>query len=130
MKYQQIYIGDTKLKVKVAISSQEQAQGLKNAPNLSKDEGMLFSYPQKRILTFWMKDTTIPLSIAFIDENKKIIQMEDMEPLSKKSVKSKEPSMWALEVNKGWFKYNGISVGDLIKLKGCNKSVRIGIIKH
>ena len=76
-----------------------------------------------------MKNTTIPLSIAFIDENKKIIQIEDMEPLSEESVKSKEDAMFALEVNKGWFKDNGISVGDLIKIKDCSKSVRINIVR-
>lgn len=128
MKYQNVSIGSTKLKVKVAKSSQEQAQGLKNIPNLAKDEGMLFSYPQKQVLAFWMRDTTIPLSIAFIDENKKIIQIEDMDPLSDKSVKSNEPAMWALEVNKGWFKSNNVDIGDLISMNTCNKTVRISIV--
>lgn len=131
MKTQQIYIGKAKLNVQVARTGREQAQGLQNVNNLDKDEGMLFSYAQTKNLAFWMKDTTIPLSIAFIDENKKIIQIEDMMPLSDKSVKSNEPAMYALEVNKGWFKDNGISVGDLIKMKDCsNKSIKIGIVKQ
>jgi len=129
MKTQQIYIGNTKLNVQVARTGREQAQGLQNVSNLDKDKGMLFSYPQTKILAFWMKDTTIPLSIAFIDENKRIIQIEDMVPLSDKSVKSNKPAMWALEVNKGWFKENGIGVGDLITIQDCSKSVRISIVR-
>lgn len=129
MKTQQIYIGNAKLSVQVARTAREQARGLQNVPNLDKDKGMLFSYPQTKILAFWMKDTTIPLSIAFIDENKRIIQIEDMEPLSDKSVKSNKPAMYALEVNKGWFKDNGISVGDLIRIQDSNKSVRINIVR-
>lgn len=130
MKTQQIYIGNTKLKVKVAKSSEEHALGLQNTPNLNEDEGMLFSYPQTKILAFWMKDTTIPLSIAFIDENKRIIQIEDMEPLSEESVKSSKPAMFALEVNKGWFKNNNVKVGDLIKVQDSNKLVRISVVRQ
>ena len=129
MKLQHISIGNTKLKVKLALTPREHASGLMYVSDLPKDEGLLFSYPQKQKLAFWMKNTTIPLSIAFIDENKKIIQIEDMEPLSEESVKSKEDAMFALEVNKGWFKDNGISVGDLIKIKDCSKSVRINIVR-
>ena len=76
-----------------------------------------------------MIDTTIPLSIAFIDENNRIIQIEDMIPLSDKSVESNKPAMYALEVNKGWFKDNGIGVGDLIRIQDSNKSVRINIVR-
>jgi uncharacterized membrane protein (UPF0127 family) len=112
MKTQQIKIGNTRLNVKLAQTGREQAHGLMHTADLPKGQGMLFSYPQEKILTFWMKNTTIPLSIAFIDQDKKIIQIEDMEPLSDKSVKSSDPVMWALEVNKGWFSDNKIKVGD------------------
>ena len=129
MKTQQIYIGDAKLSVQVARTGQEQAQGLQNISNLGKDKGMLFSYPQTKNLAFWMKDTTIPLSIAFIGENKRIFQIEDMIPLSEKSIKSNKPAMYALEVNKGWFKDNNVKVGDLIKLQASSKSVRISVVR-
>lgn len=112
MKTQQIKIGDTRLNVKLAQTGREQTQGLMHTADLPKGQGMLFSYPQEKVLTFWMKNTTIPLSIAFIGKNKKITQIEDMEPLSDKSVKSNDPVMWALEVNKGWFSDNKIKVGD------------------
>lgn len=129
MKTQQIYIGDAKLSVQIARTGQEQAQGLQNISNLGKDKGMLFSYPQTKILAFWMKNTTIPLSIAFIGENKRIFQIEDMIPLSEKSIKSNKPAMYALEVNKGWFKDNNVKVGDLIKLQASSKSVRISVVR-
>ena len=95
--------------------------------NLSRDQGMLFSYPQDRILTFWMKNTTIPLSIAFIDKNKKIVQIEDLEPLSEESIESNQKVKWALEVNKGWFSKNNIKIGD--KVNFSHNKIKIRVLK-
>jgi len=86
---------------------------------------MLFSYPHDRILTFWMKNTTIPLSIAFIDKNKKIVQIEDLVPLSEESIKSNVKVKWALEVNKGWFSKNSIKVGDKVNFSHNKINIRV-----
>ena len=95
--------------------------------NLPQDQGMLFCYPQERVLSFWMKNTTIPLSIAFIDKNKKVVQIEDLNPHDESSVISKVPSKWALEVNKDWFKKNNINVGSVLSLS--YEKIKIKIIK-
>ena len=110
----QIMIKKVPLKVKVANTKKQKSAGLQNVDNLPNNHGMLFCYPKAKILSFWMKDTIIPLSIAFIDENKIITQIEDLDPRDMKSVKSKNRSKWALEVNKGWFEENNINVGDEI----------------
>ena len=89
---------------------------------LPKNEGMLFVYPNERILKFWMKDTTIPLSIAFIGESGKILDIQDMSPLSETTIKSKSPAKFALEVNRGWFKDNIVKEGDYIDISLFNIS--------
>ena len=81
---------------------------------LGKDEGMLFVYDREEFLTFWMKNTPLPLSIAFLDQKGKIVDIQDMEPFSLKTHDSIHPAKYALEMNQGWFKKNGIRVGDVV----------------
>ena len=80
------------------------------------DSGMIFAWDRKKIQCMWMKNTSIPLSIAYIEDTGEIIGIYDMVPLSRKSVCSKKPALYALEVNKGWFKKNGFHVGDFINI--------------
>ena len=82
---------------------------------LSPDAGMMFIFPENKELSFWMKDTHIPLSIAYINEDGVILNIEDMEPLSLASVPSGGSCKYALEVNQGWFEENGIQAGDQIE---------------
>ena len=109
-----IKISGKSLKVNVATTEAEQSKGLMNTPNLQEDTGMLFEYPQEKTLSFWMKDTAIPLSIAFIDKSKKITEIRDMSPGDEESIVSKSPAQWALEVNQGWFERNNIKEGDTV----------------
>ena len=110
----------------VARTFQQQKQGLMHKKKLAANAGMLFEYSEKKILNFWMKNTLIPLSIAFIDPSGRINEILDMEPQDEQSVQSKHPSKYALEVNKGWFQENNISVGD--KVSGLNlKKINIYI---
>lgn len=75
-----------------------------------------------------MKNTTIPLSIAFANKHGEITEIQDLEPLSEKKITCEKPSMYALEVNKGWFDENNIKVGD--KISGLdNNGIKIKIIK-
>ena len=83
-----------------------------NRPSLPENEGMLFLFPQLEKQSFWMKNTLIPLSIAFLEDGGKILQIEDMKPKDESSTLSKYPVRYALEVNQGWFQRNGIAVGD------------------
>lgn len=97
-------------------TEEEKAKGLMFREKLGKNEGMLFVYEQEEILSFWMKNTRIPLSIGFIAKNGKIVDIQDMQPFSLQSHVSARPAQYALEVNQGWFKRNGIQVGDFVHL--------------
>lgn len=123
-----IKINSADLSVKVVSKPEEMAKGLMDVTKMPKNEGMLFCYPEEKILSFWMKSTPIPLSIAFIDKNKKIIQIEEMKPFDETSINSDRPAMWALEVNSGWFDENKIKIGDTVS-NISNKFIKIKIVK-
>lgn len=122
-----IKVGNAELKVKLATTGEQQARGLMNITSLPKDHGMLFVYQKEEYLSFWMKNTSIPLAIAFIDKNKRITQIELLEPYNEVSVKSKQPSQWALEVNQDWFDNNNIKVGDTIEIP--QDKIKIRVVK-
>ena len=77
---------------------------------------MLFVYEKEERLSFWMKNTPLPLSIAFLDKSGMIVDIQDLVPFSLQTHVSAFPAQYALEVNQGWFKANGISIGDIITL--------------
>ena len=117
-----IKIGDKFLKVKLAITPEQQKQGLMNIQGmpptqLAQNEGMLFVYQREEMISFWMRNTTLPLSIAFINKKGCITEIKDMEPGSDASVRPERPAQYALEVNRGWFSKNDVRVGDKLKLK-------------
>ncbi len=123
-----IQINNAPLKVTTMKTKASQAKGLMHFRSLACNYGALFEYPSERILKFWMKNTTIPLSIAFIDKQHKIIEIVDMEPLSEKLIKSSVPAMWALETNQGWFADNKIKIGD--KVEGLfSRGIKIRVLK-
>lgn len=116
-------INGKSIRAELADNEQSRMQGLKYRTSLAPDRGMLFAYPDERILNFWMKDTPIPLSIAFVKSDGSILETRDMEPLSLESITSSAPVQYALETNRGWFKDNRIKTGDKIifpaPLKDC-----------
>lgn len=81
---------------------------------LSDGRGMIFVFERDEILSFWMKDTRIPLSIAFIASDGRILEIRDMEPFSLASVSSSRSCRYALETPKGWFERAGAAVGDKV----------------
>ena len=80
------------------------------------NEGMLFVYQREEMLSFWMRNTTLPLSIAFINKCGYITEIKDMVPGSDASVRPERPAQYALEVNRGWFIKNNVRVGDKVTL--------------
>jgi uncharacterized membrane protein (UPF0127 family) len=90
--------------------------GLMHRNKLEDNEGMLFIFPQEEILSFWMKDTRIPLSIAFIKANGRIVQIESMKPYSLDTHVSREKVKYALEVKDGWFMRHNVKEGDTVKI--------------
>ncbi len=110
-----LYIKQKTIQVEVAKTPEERAVGLMNRKHLGKDEGMLFIFEEEGYHSFWMKDTYIPLSIAFINREGRIVKIADMKPLTLASHSPPQPILYALEMNQGWFSKNGIKVGDLIR---------------
>jgi uncharacterized membrane protein (UPF0127 family) len=101
--------------VEKADTSTKRKVGLMNREKLDWDKGMLFIYPSSRYCSFWMKNTKIPLSLAYIDKDYKITEILDLEPFDLKGKVSKKRVCLVLEVNKDWFEKNNIKVGDVVK---------------
>lgn len=108
------------LRVELAASEMDRQRGLMHRKSLEKNSGMLFVFTHEQYLNFWMKNTHIPLSIAYIGGNGIIRDIQDMEPLDTSiTYPSKYPARYALEVNRGWLAANGIVPGCRIELNGC-----------
>jgi uncharacterized membrane protein (UPF0127 family) len=108
-------IGTHKLTAEVATTPDQRSVGLMNRFSLKPDHGMLFVFERNEPLTFWMKNTYIPLSIAFIAPDGRIVNIEDMKPQTEETHYSSGPAMYALEMKKGWFAERGIGPGAVVK---------------
>jgi hypothetical protein len=109
--FTRIRINDTELAIEVAATEEQRMQGLMGRSTLSEGTGMLFIFERPQILSFWMKNTIIPLSIGFFDKNHCLINIEDMDPPKNGELrlyKSKKPALYALEVPQGWFERHQI----------------------
>ena len=106
----------TELQVEIADEEAELQRGLMERTALAEDAGMLFVFDQEQPLSFWMKDTLIPLSIAYISAEERIVDIQDMQPLDETPHPSAEPAQYALEVNQGFFAEHNIGVGDVVEL--------------
>ncbi len=119
----QIRVGDKSLSVEVADTAESRAGGLMNRPSLPWDEGMLFVFASEQPLSFWMKNTLMPLDIAFADATGVIFQIEQMEPQTLSSHPSSRQAKYALEVNQGWFAASGVKVGDKLSKDNPSKGL-------
>ncbi|MEI6045022.1 MAG: DUF192 domain-containing protein [Chloroflexota bacterium] len=106
----------TNLKLELAVTPQEQGTGLMGRTSLPEDSGMLFIFPTKVRTGFWMKDTLIPLSIAWLNEKGTILEIQDMEAQSEEVHTPAQDYIWALEVPKSYFNKKGIKPGSSLKL--------------
>lgn len=116
-------IGEASLAVEVASDDPSRRLGLMNRESLPENRGMLFIFRNAVEQSFWMKNTLIPLSIAFISDDGEILQIEHMKPKDETSTLSKHRVRYALEVNKGWFERHGIEPG--ARIKDFREKVRI-----
>ena len=106
-----ILINGAKLSIEISESDIERATGLMNRDTLSENSGMLFVWPEISRKCMWMKDTKIPLSVAYLDHKFLIREIKNLEPLSTESICSSSESIkYALEVNQGWLRKNNIKV--------------------
>jgi len=111
-----IQLGAQTLEVELAETQEQQLKGLRFRKSLADNAGMLFIFHSPQRASFWMKDASIPLSIAFIEADGKIVQIRPMQPFDKTPVPSLSDSIaYALMVNQGWFERNGIPAGAVIE---------------
>lgn len=117
-----LQIGHSQLTVEIADTPPTRNRGLMDRDSLLEGHGMLFVYEQPEMLSFWMKNTRIPLSVGFFDSEKRLLQIEDMDPpktntSSLRLYKSTHPAQYALEVPQNWFKKHKISIGEKFTLQ-------------
>ncbi len=109
-------VGAVTVRTEVARTPLEKERGLMFRKSLGENEGMIFVYDSDQRLSFWMRNTYIPLSIAFISAEGVITQIEDMRPLDERNVVTERSVRYALEATQGAFTRWGAAVGDRVKL--------------
>jgi uncharacterized membrane protein (UPF0127 family) len=118
----QLKLANKTISVELAKSPQQQARGLMFRKGLAQDTGMLFIYDQEQRLSFWMKNTFIPLSIGFFDKNQALVDVQEMQPVKSEiqtrvpTYQSLKPAKFALEMPPGWFRKNKIRLGERFEL--------------
>jgi len=114
--------GMYRIEAEVAANDQHRQVGLMNRKTMPAQRGMLFVFPQERTHCMWMRNTLMPLSVAFIDADGYIINIENMQPQTEDNHCARVPARYALEMNLGWFAQRGIKPG--MKLQGIDRAPR------
>lgn len=116
------------LKVKIANTPSKLEYGLMFKSSLPDDEGMLFEFPHSNKLSFWGKNTLIPLDIAFVSSDGIIVKISEIKPFDDSIVSSDEKCKYAIEANKGFFKNYRINIGSKIKIEKDTQYIDVGTI--
>ena len=114
--------GIHQIETQVAISEDQHATGLMFRDEMPANEGMLFIFEKPEKKCFWMRNTRIPLTAAFVEDDGTIVNLEDMKPLSLESHCSSKPVRYVLEMNLGWFAKKGVKPGSKLGGKLFNAS--------
>ena len=109
-----IKVGSHALRVEVVATDAARQKGLMFREKLGRNDGMLFVFDEPAYHSMWMKNTLIPLSVAFVDARGEILNVLDMEPHSLETRMAAGPASYAIETNKGWFAAHGIKAGDRV----------------
>jgi uncharacterized membrane protein (UPF0127 family) len=109
-------VGSAMIAAEIAETEDERARGLMYRKSLPDGEGMLFVFETDQILSFWMKNTILPLTLAYLSSDGRIVQILDLEPRSLAPRSSERSVRYALEVPRGWFERAGVSVGDKVEI--------------
>jgi len=104
-------IGEHSIRAELANTPQTRREGLMYRQRLAASSGMIFVFAGEQRVSMWMKNTLIPLSVAFLDADGRILNIEDMQPGSEQTHSSKGSATYALEVSQGWFEARGIRDG-------------------
>lgn len=112
----QLQAGMHNIRAQVAATVQQRATGLMHRREMAQHEGMLFVFEQATVQCFWMKNTLLPLSIAFLADDGTVVNIDEMKPQALDSHCSDKPVRYVLEMNQGWFAKRGVKPG--AKLSG------------
>lgn len=107
----ELFAGMHRIEAEVAASPDSRAFGLMQRGFMAPQRGMLFVFPEITKHCMWMRNTLLPLSVAFLDEKGAIINVEDMQPKTDDNHCASRPARYALEMNLGWFRSRGLSAG-------------------
>ncbi len=111
-----VIIGSDTVRVEIASTPAQREEGLKYRDAVPDGTGMLFVFQAESVHSFWMMDTYVALDIAYIDAKFRIVDIQQMEPLTTDLHVSARPAMFVLEVRRGWFEERGVRVGDGVEL--------------
>lgn len=116
--YFEIRVGDRPVRMQLAVREAEMARGLMDRRDLGRNEGMLFVYDRPQRMGFWMRNTPTPLDIGFFNRHGMLEEIYPLHPFDESSVQSRSAMLsFALEVNQGWFRENGVKPGAQLDLK-------------
>ena len=118
----QLSAGMHSIRAEVAAESSTRMRGLMQRASMPANSGMLFIFDEPALHCMWMKNTLIPLSVAFLDDAGTVINIADMQPHSEQSHCAARQARYALEMNRGWFAQRGVKPG--LKLGGLPRSAR------
>jgi uncharacterized membrane protein (UPF0127 family) len=110
-----LVVGNERITAEIAEKPNDRHRGLMFRESMPENHGMLFLFDEEIVRSFWMKNTPLPLSIAYADASGTIVHIADMEPHSERLVSSQRPARYALEMNQGWFRRHGVYAGDAIR---------------
>ncbi|HEX3061564.1 MAG TPA: DUF192 domain-containing protein [Usitatibacter sp.] len=113
-KTSNVKVGPHPLKVELAVTEEQRERGLMFRKALGRDEGMVFVFDEPAYQSMWMKNTLIPLSVAFLDGDGRILNILDMQPETLDTHTSAGPARYAIESNIGWFERNKVKAGDKV----------------
>lgn len=120
MPRMELTAGFHRIEAEVAANQDDRMQGLMQRSRLGAGQGMLFVFPMQQRHCMWMKNTLLPLSVAFLDEEGRIINIRDMQPQTEDNHCADAPARYALEMNQGWFATRGIKPG--MKISGVQRA--------
>lgn len=109
-----LHVRGASMTVEVAQSEAERRNGLMHRQTLADDAGMLFVFPAAGRHCFWMKDTPLALSVAFLDAAGRVLQLDDMQPLGEALTCPAGAARYAIEMNAGWFRRHAVRLGDRV----------------
>ena len=107
--------GMHRIHAQVALTPHQRQVGLMYRKEMPTNEGMLFIFDQPATQCFWMKNTLLPLTTAFVADDGTIVNLADMQPMTENSHCSRKPVRYVLEMNQGWFKQKGIAEGTQLR---------------